>query len=310
MTITQGEEVLANKLAILLYGDPGSGKTSISFSASNPILFDFDGGVHRSEYRTGKAVVRIKSWSEIQKDIPNFDTILKPYDTVIIDTVDSALQYMKLHLEAENVKDARNQLRIYGKLKEKWFDFLFKLKSMDKNVILLAHDVTEDVNGSARVTPKITGGSKDIVWEKTDVAGYMSVLNNKKTLTFESTDFYVLKNPGKLDAFYQLPDYNIETQFLQGLIDKSIVHINAVNESLMQANKFVAAMVSTIEKATMVDEINEIFDAVAKLESKAIRQQLWSSLKTRAAELKYTFNNAEKRFETVSIISNPDTVVQ
>jgi len=310
MTITQGEEVIANKLAVLLYGDPGSGKTSISFSSMKPILFDFDGGVHRSEYRTGKAVVRIKSWSEIQKDIPNFDNILKPYDTVIIDTVDSALQYMKLYLEAENVKDARNQLRIFGKLKEKWHDFLFKLKSMDKNVILLAHAVTEDVNGTARVTPKITGGSKDIVWEKTDVAGYMSVLNNKKTLTFESTDFYVLKNPGKLDAFYQLPDYNTDNLFLQGLIDKSITHINAVNEGLVQANKFVTAMVSTIDRATTLDEINEIFSAVAKLESKAIRQQLWSSLKAKATELKFTFNQGEKRFETVSIIGNPDPVVQ
>lgn len=309
MTITQGEEVIANKLAVLLYGDPGSGKTSISFSASKPILFDFDGGVHRSEFRTGKAVVRIKSWSEIQKDIPNFDSILKPYDTVIIDTVDSALQYMKLYLEAENVKDARNQLRIYGKLKEKWFDFLFKLKSMDKNVILLAHAVTEDVNGTARVTPKITGGSKDIVWEKTDVAGYMSVLNNKKTLTFESTDFYVLKNPGKLDAFYQLPDYNVDTTFLQGLIDKSIVHINAVNEGLMQANKFIAAMVSTIDRATTLDEVNEIFSAVAKLESKAIRQQLWAALKAKATELKFTFNQGEKRFETISVIGNPDPVL-
>ncbi|MEK5761254.1 AAA family ATPase, partial [Acinetobacter variabilis] len=73
---------------------PGIGKTSLAFSATNPILFDFDKGAHRAgKYR--KDTVQVNNWSEVSSLTAND---LLGYDTVIVDTAGRMLDVIIAHL--------------------------------------------------------------------------------------------------------------------------------------------------------------------------------------------------------------------
>lgn len=41
------ELTVKNALSALIYGQPGMGKTTLALSSPQPLLLDFDGGVHR-----------------------------------------------------------------------------------------------------------------------------------------------------------------------------------------------------------------------------------------------------------------------
>ena len=64
MPIIKREESLPNRpVVVLLYGDPGVGKTSCFNTADAPLLLDFDRGVDRSISRQDTLV--ISSWDEV-----------------------------------------------------------------------------------------------------------------------------------------------------------------------------------------------------------------------------------------------------
>ena len=100
LRITRPDEpILTENLVVTIFGQPGIGKTSVAFSASRPLLLDFDGGSQRAVGR--KDVVRIRSWSDVAgieaEDVEDFDTI-------VIDTVGRAangkLDYKRLKSHA------------------------------------------------------------------------------------------------------------------------------------------------------------------------------------------------------------------
>ena len=53
-----------NALSALIYGQPGSGKTTLACSAPNAVLFDFDGGVNRINGAHQIPTVQVHSWEE------------------------------------------------------------------------------------------------------------------------------------------------------------------------------------------------------------------------------------------------------
>ena len=85
--IKADEPVPQNPLKIVLYGEPGVGKTSLAFTSSNPVLFDHDKGIQRSVGRKDSA--RFDTWEEVMELVDG--GALKDYDTLITDTGGSLL---------------------------------------------------------------------------------------------------------------------------------------------------------------------------------------------------------------------------
>lgn len=46
--VTATQPLTIDHLITFIYGDPGVWKTSLAFTAKNPILFDFDKGAYRA----------------------------------------------------------------------------------------------------------------------------------------------------------------------------------------------------------------------------------------------------------------------
>lgn len=158
--VTAQEPMRVETLITFIYGDPGIGKTSLAFSAKNPILFDFDKGAHRAgKYR--KDTVQVNNWSEVSSLTAND---LLGYDTVIVDTAGRMLDVIIAHLvkDQKNCRRNSNELSIqgYGTLNRTFTHWFNLLRSFGKDVILLAHTAEDKKGDDIIFRPDMVGASK------------------------------------------------------------------------------------------------------------------------------------------------------
>ena len=78
---------LQTKMKVLIYGQAGTGKSTLAISAPKPLLFDFDGGVHRINFShlSGVDTVQITSY---QNFLDVLEEDLSGYESFVIDTGD------------------------------------------------------------------------------------------------------------------------------------------------------------------------------------------------------------------------------
>lgn len=251
------EQIKVETVKVLIDGDPGLGKTSISFSASRPLLLDCDNGSYRSAFR--KDVVMVNSWTDIS-EITSDD--LAGYDTVIVDTVGRALDFLTAHIIEENPKMGNNgapSLQGWGQLKSRFAQWIKNLNTMGKDVVLIAHS-KEDKRGDETVwRPDIQGGSYGEVFKIVDCAGHMYVNGKQTVLDFNPTDRWEGKNVAALDPI-AIPDLRQEPEFMAGLLTKMK---DAMNEMSVEG-KMIAEQVAAIREEATKCETAEGFNALVE----------------------------------------------
>lgn len=294
--IVRGEDLNINGLIIVLYGDPSTGKTSTALTASKPILFDFDGGAQRSGFKVGKPIVRIVKWEEIVSSLGSLEATLKDYDTIVLDTVETCLDYIRIYIEDQDYKLKTNTLKMYGKLKDEFYSFINRITKLDKTIILIAHATTEEKNGTVRTCPKITGGSKDIVRQKADFMGYLFMNNNKRTLNFNPTDFYEGKNSANFPVI-ELPDFKAEPEYFTKKIADMRNALTIVSADQDKALKQIETITEKIKSANSADDLHALLKEMKTAAFKSgIKAQLWEKTKARATDLGLEYHKAEEKF--------------
>ena len=81
------ELTVKNALSALIYGQPGMGKTTLALSSPQPLLLDFDGGVHRVNAAHRVDTVQISKWEEVDEVLTSGE--IAEYKTIVIDTAGS-----------------------------------------------------------------------------------------------------------------------------------------------------------------------------------------------------------------------------
>jgi phage nucleotide-binding protein len=296
--IEKGEKIKITGIVTLLYGEPGSGKTSVALSTSKPILFDFDGGVQRSEFRSGKDIVRISKWIEITSAFADFENQLANYDTIVIDTVDNCLKYIRMYIEDSDYKMKTNKLQMYGRMKDEFDQFLNRIKNMNKNVILIAHSTSEEQNGIQRTIPKITGGSRDIVSSTSDYIGYMRMVNNQRTVNFNPTDLNEGKVTGKF-GLIKLPDFREDSEQANTFFNQVIEDMKkAMQLSADSQTKTIEEIKNFTEKILTSKDAESLHILMSEMSQikNGVKKQLWEKMKIRASKLNLTFDQEKKKF--------------
>ena len=198
--IVDGGSLKASTVVAVIYGPPSVGKTSLAFTAQNPILFDFDGNAFKASNRSGKAVVAIEKWADLEgltaEDV-------KPYGTIIVDTVGTCLDKLAASIIAGDSRKGSGgalTLQGYGALKARFKTWLDAVRSYGKDVVLIAHGAEE--NRDDRVVDRIVaaGGSKQEIYQQATIMGRFFATNEGRTLSFDPTSSSYGKNVG-------LPDY-------------------------------------------------------------------------------------------------------
>ena len=119
------ELTVKSTLAALLYGQPGMGKTTLALSAPNPVLLDFDGGVHRINAAHRVPTLQVSSWDEVTQVIASGE--INEFATIVIDTAGKMLSFMDKAIMASNPKMKKNDgtlsLQGYGVRKNMFINF-------------------------------------------------------------------------------------------------------------------------------------------------------------------------------------------
>lgn len=287
--VRANDPIEVSQIVVVVYGQPGAGKTSLSFTASRPILFDFDKGAHRSEFRQDS--VQVDAWQDIAGLSPDD---LKDYDTLVVDTAGRALDALTVDIINANAKMGRGgmlTLQGYGALKARFSQWLKLMRSYGKDVILLAHDKEDKRGDDMIVRPDLTGGSYAEVFKAADAVGYLSVINKERIIDFNPTESYVAKNPAGFDPLV-VPVFHEEPDYMAGLIQQIKDGIGSISER----GKKVAAEVSEwrdkLDEAEDVDALNTFVEDVKDADH-AVTAQVRPLLIKRVKELGFHFDNGK-----------------
>ncbi len=178
--------VVPSVIKCLIYGQPGTGKSTLALSAPSPLLLDFDNGANRLHVNHRVDTVQISSWQEV-KDVLQED--LSEYQSIVADTVGKMIDLIIVHVCGTR----QPQIRDWGAINQEFSWFCRALNTLHKNIIFVAHRDTRKEGDNTIFIPAIREKNYNAINTELDLMGYIESKNNKRTITFEPTD----RNDGK-----------------------------------------------------------------------------------------------------------------
>ena len=302
LKIIDGSECKAEKIVAVIYGFPNSGKTTLSLTAANPLLLDFDGGLHRAGNKSGKAIVRVESWDDVESMTADD---LKPYETVIMDTVGTCLNYLCMDITKKNQKMGKGMnlnLQGYGELKHRFISFLSELRMYNKDVIMISH-VKEEKKGDATVDRIIApGASKDEIYQVADIMGKLLIEDGKRYIDFDPSAQAYGKNVGL--PVYELPgpsDASVQT--MAKIIARSKILINDTIDEDNQEKARVEKLINWIKSLSGdAEDFNRHLDQLNNANARASEKHLFIE---QAKKNGVVFSRDTKQFEAIKAESDP-----
>lgn len=277
----------------VVYGMPGVGKSSWLFSADEPIAYDFDRGAHRAANRTGKALVQVSSWKDVE-DTQASD--LAPYKTVGIDTVGTALDTLAQSIWDEDTKN-RNGFMLsmsgYGKLANQFTAFVKKIRDGGKDLVFIAHMEEAEKRGETVERIIATGKSKQLIYGAADVMGRLNVLpNGERVFDCRPTATAFGKDPGIGEWKIPAPDQSPGN--MGGMLHAVKKILNDRAEDNREEQEKMEAYRETVATLTDVAQFNAMIEkAIESDATPAYRKILVDGGKAKG----FTFNPETKRFD-------------
>lgn len=179
------------------------------------------------------------AWADVT-DITAED--LAPYQTVVVDTAGRALDVLTADIIRRNPKMGRGgalTLQGYGQLKSEFTAWLKHLRTMGKDVVLIAHS-SEDKSGDELIERiDMQGGSKGEVYKVADAMGRLTMVHGNKwpVLNFSPSDAAFGKNPAQLPPL-QVPEISTEPEFLGNVIEQIKAKLNELTDAQREAQEW------------------------------------------------------------------------
>lgn len=292
MGLVQAYEALPIKaITVMIYGQEGVGKTSLAYSASRPVMIDFDKGAHRSGFRNGPTEDMQEGWAGVV-NLTKPDN-LKNYDTVIIDTVQAGLDYLFEDICANSQTKMRTRhgnptMDGWQAMSGAWQSFSAALRAAGKDLILLAHHKEEKDKDPVRVRPDIKGGSYNNVLRNTDFLGYMYTGTDAKgkperVLDFNPSELWIGKNSAQFNPI-KVPSLVDRPTFMADLITQMKQGIGGVSEANKKLQEDLLTWTDTIGGFSTPDEFAKAYPQFGELEP-PLKQQVGQLVRKRREEL-------------------------
>lgn len=295
-------------ITMLVYGQPGVGKTTLAVSAPDAVLFDYDGGVQRINGAHQTLTVQIRSWEDTSEALDEIVASYPDVKTIVIDTVGKMLDFMSDYIVRNNSRmkksDGTLSLQGYGLRKSMFIDFIKKTALLGKNIIFVAHEKEEKRGDDTVKRPDIGGSSANDLVKELDLVGYMQMLGKDRTIAFNPTEAYYAKNTCNLPAVTKIPLVVDETGMAVG--DNNFVRRvlatykktqAATQEETRKYDSLVDNIRTAVAAAGTAEALNAVLDSIAKTQvynSKMVGEKMAAQ---RAKTLGLNFNAVDGRYE-------------
>lgn len=293
-------------IKVLLYGQPGIGKTTMALSAPQPLLLDFDNGAHRVNPMHQSDTVQITSWEDALNVL---DEDLSPYKTLVIDTAGKMLDYISVYIIAKDFKLARKDgaltLQGFGVRRMVFQNFLKKVSLIGKHLVFVAHDKEEKDGETKFIRPEIGGSSAGDLIKEIDLVGYIEALGKKRTISFDPCEKFYGKNTCSLDSVIEIPNV-VNGTTPNMLLSKIFVKYQESQEAREKTASEYAALLDLIK--TNIEECADCNDLNDKAEWARSLNHIWDSklqaaymLKAKAEVLGCVINKTTKLYEHAGV---------
>jgi len=287
--IKANDPITVERLNLCIYAPPGVGKSSLGFTAEEPLNLDFDNGVYRASNR--KDSVRIEKWSDADMTAED----LAPYKTILLDTAGRALDKLSIDIIAKNPKAGRGDgsltLQGFGTLKSRFSAYMKMLNSFGKDVVLICH-MDEQRNGD-EVLERLDaqGSSKGEIYKSADAMGRIFVRQGKRYLDFSPREGSFGKNPGQLPEI-EIPHPSTNPRFLAETIAKIKEKLNEMTLDQLKAQVAIDEWNTAINDLKDVDDFNRML-----VEVKKAPEVSRSYFLSRAKKLGFTYSKKSNAYE-------------
>jgi len=291
---------------VLVYGDPGTSKTSLSNTCHNPLNLDFDRGYKRS-YGKVDSLQLTEGWKEVEQELAagSFDA----YDTIVTDTAKGALDdFLMAYVCEKDYKLRTNKLKAFGELGEQFKAFVNQLRLKGKDLFIIAHAKTEEDGDIKRKVPDVTGSSNALLLRIADQVGYLSMRNGKRVLTFNPSDTTVGKNVAGLPDLVLPPHTSPEWNGFAGreIIQRVKDSLTAMSAEQTKALELVKSLQEKVDNSELSDEgLKAVYNEILA-QPEHIKKQLVVYFNQHLKKVEWKANKETKCFEPV----NPPAPVQ
>lgn len=263
------------KMFFVLFGYPGIGKTSLSFTMPNPCIhLDFDRGIDRAVQKIRPDYYSIQSFADFNDFVnsKDFEATVKEngYKTVIIDTVGTLLDdFIAPALIAESPKNGNRSggltLAGWGALSNSFNLLKGRFQSLDLHICAICH-AKEEGDDVKQVRLSVKGGSTDILYRNADMIGFMYPHGSKRVVDFNPTELHIGKNITDIPAI-NVPHYTEQgyDTFLSDIIEKCYSRMSEANEAQLKFKAELAEWKDYLQQCTSETDFDE-FGAKVKAE--------------------------------------------
>lgn len=306
--IRKNDIVPERPVIIVLYGTPGTGKTSLAITANAPLLIDTDRGFDRAVQRPD-LVLTASCWEDIFNEeivgkyvIIDNKQVWKPgiigeSKTIIVDTAKAMLDdYLSAYAIKQDYKLEKNSLKRYGAIGDLFKNFVNILRQNGSDIIFICHD-KETIEGDViKHSPDCTGQSKDLLIRIADQVGYICKENGNRIIKFEPMDTRLGKNVAGIPDTW-IPDYGT-AEFdtcMADIIKRVKAAIISKSEAQALAQKAVEEARVILAAATTVDDANKLIDvahALAPVHQRAFMNLMIKELQAKGID----FDKSTKKF--------------
>lgn len=288
----------------MLYGQPGSRKTTTALSAPKSVLLDFDRGLHRVNPKYRRPSLQVENYQQVL-DLFNGDE-LAPFDTLVVDTGGKLIDAIIAYVIKKNSKDGNGRgqpsQQGWGSVKAEFTAFVKLCKASGKSVIFTAHE-SEEKNGEETIKrPDIAGSARKDIVKELDFMGYVELRGDQPVISFDPSDKFYAKNSLGLDRSIIIPDLRDDrpNDFLARYIFKAAEEKLAADSELRrQYENILVDAERAISELADVEQVNAYYT-----EALPHMPVVWDSvyvakaaLKDKVAELGLEFDREAKLFK-------------
>jgi hypothetical protein len=297
------DTITIERIIVALYSGPGLGKSTLAFTADDPIMLDFDGGSYRAKNRGD--VVQCGKWTDVAL-MQASD--LAGYKTAIVDTAGRALDRLSEKLITDNPKNATGagalSLQGYGELKSTFAAWLKRLTSFGLDVVLVSHASEERKGEDIIERLDVQGSSRGEIHKSADAMGRLYIQNGERWLTFSPSDAAFGKNPANMEAML-VPNTDANPKFL----GQVIAEIKRVLNQQSEAGREMRVKIEAARTTYLALDTPEKFTAQAEELTKANADRaIKATLLAVATEKGYTFDRDKKAFVVAPKTEQPAPV--